>query len=102
MHAAVLRSLGKPPRCDQFPDPVPRGSELIVHVRAASPQPVDKQLPVARISRVLASCRLYVAPTELATLVMARVCSSEALDRPSPGGDGRTEAWAPRVLLSST
>jgi NADPH2:quinone reductase len=44
MHAAVLRSLGKPPRYEQFPDPVPRESEMIVQVRAASLKPVDKQL----------------------------------------------------------
>jgi NADPH:quinone reductase-like Zn-dependent oxidoreductase len=58
MHAAVLRSLGKPPRCEQFPDPVPSGSELTVHVRAASLKPVDKQL--ASGSHFASPCNLPV------------------------------------------
>jgi len=44
MRAAVLHELGKPPRCDQFPEPVPRDDEVIVHVHAASLKPVDKQI----------------------------------------------------------
>lgn len=44
MHAAVLRSLGRPPRYEQFPDPVSREGEVIVEVRAASLKPIDKQL----------------------------------------------------------
>jgi len=44
MDAAVLHALGKPPRCDQFPEPVAGQNEVIVHVHAAALKPVDKQL----------------------------------------------------------
>ena len=44
MNAAVLHTLGTPPRCEQFPDPVAGDGEVIVHVHAASLKPVDKQL----------------------------------------------------------
>ncbi len=44
MNAAVLRALGKPPRCEPFPDPFPGDGEVIVHVRAAALKPVDKQM----------------------------------------------------------
>ena len=44
MHAAVLHSLGKAPRYEEFPEPVAGEGEVIVHVHAASLKPVDKQL----------------------------------------------------------
>jgi NADPH:quinone reductase-like Zn-dependent oxidoreductase len=44
MDAAVLRTLGKPPRCEPFPEPIPGDGEVIVHVRAAALKPVDKQM----------------------------------------------------------
>jgi NADPH:quinone reductase-like Zn-dependent oxidoreductase len=44
MNAAVLHTLGQPPRCEQFPEPVAGDGEVIVHVHAASLKPVDKQL----------------------------------------------------------
>ena len=44
MHAAVVRKLGNPPRCEQFPEPVAEANEVIVHVLAASLKPVDKQM----------------------------------------------------------
>src|SRR5215472_2983051 len=44
MRAAVVHELGKPPRCDEFPEPVPKDDEVIVHVHAASLKPVDRQL----------------------------------------------------------
>src|SRR5262244_2479380 len=44
MRAAVVYELGKPPRCDQFPEPVPSDDEVVVHVHAASLKPVDKQM----------------------------------------------------------
>ena len=44
MNAAVVRELGKPPRCEQFPEPVAGDNEVIVHVHAASIKPVDQQL----------------------------------------------------------
>lgn len=42
MDAAVLHTLGKPPRFEQFPEPTPGEDEAIVHVRAAALKPVDK------------------------------------------------------------
>jgi NADPH:quinone reductase-like Zn-dependent oxidoreductase len=44
MNAAVLQTLGKPPRYEHFPDPVAEEDEVIVHVHAASLKPIDKQL----------------------------------------------------------
>jgi NADPH2:quinone reductase len=44
MNAAVLRTLGKPPRCEPFPEPIPGDGEVVVHVRAAALKPVDKQM----------------------------------------------------------
>ena len=44
MDAAVLHALGKPPRCEQFPEPIAGAAEVIVHVHAASLKPIDKQL----------------------------------------------------------
>jgi NADPH2:quinone reductase len=44
MDAAVLHALGKPPRCEQFPEPIAGDAEVIVHVHAASLKPIDKQL----------------------------------------------------------
>ena len=44
MNAAVLHTLGQPPRCEHFADPIPQTGEVIVQVRAASLKPVDKQL----------------------------------------------------------
>lgn len=44
MNAAVLHTLGKPPRFEQFPDPTAGDGEVVVYVRAASLKPIDKQL----------------------------------------------------------
>lgn len=44
MNAAVLHTLGTPPRCESFPEPVAGDGEVIVNVRAASLKPVDKQM----------------------------------------------------------
>lgn len=46
MHAAVLHKIGTVPRYEEFPEPVisDKNSEAIVHVRAASLKPVDKQI----------------------------------------------------------
>ena len=56
MDAAVLHTLGKPPRFEQFPEPIPGEGEVIVHVRAAALKPVDKQM---------ASGSHYASPCEL-------------------------------------
>src|SRR5271168_894918 len=56
MNAAVLHTLGKPPRFEQFPEPIPGDGEVIVHVRAAALKPVDKQM---------ASGSHYASPREL-------------------------------------
>ncbi len=44
MDAAVLRTFGKSPRCEQFPEPVAGEGEVIVDVHAASLKPIDRQL----------------------------------------------------------
>jgi NADPH:quinone reductase-like Zn-dependent oxidoreductase len=44
MNAAVLQTLGKPPRYEHFPDPDAEKGEVMVHVHAASLKPIDKQL----------------------------------------------------------
>src|SRR5215468_4570641 len=46
MYAAVLHAIGTAPRYEEFPEPVVNDSlsEAIVHVRAASLKPVDKQM----------------------------------------------------------
>ncbi len=44
MDAAVLHTLGEPPRYEQFPEPIAGDGEVIVHVHAASLKPIDKQL----------------------------------------------------------
>ena len=44
MDAAVLHTPGKPPRCEQFPEPAAGDGEVIVHVHAASLKPIDRQL----------------------------------------------------------
>jgi len=44
MRAAVLHTLGKPPRCEEFPEPVPGDGEVLIQVSASSLKPVDKQL----------------------------------------------------------
>lgn len=46
MHAAVLHQLGTVPRYEEFAEPVisDKDREAIVHVRAASLKPVDKQI----------------------------------------------------------
>ena len=44
MRAAVLHTLGEPPRCEEFPEPAAGDGEVIVHMHAAALKPVDKQL----------------------------------------------------------
>jgi len=42
MNAAVLHTLGQPPRYEPFPEPTPAEGEVLVHVRAAALKPLDK------------------------------------------------------------
>ena len=56
MNAAVLHTVGTPPRFETFPEPTPGEGEVIVHVRAASLKPVDKQI---------ASGSHYASPKQL-------------------------------------
>jgi len=42
--AAVLHTLGKPPRFEDFPDPHPNPDEVKVHVKAASLKNIDKAM----------------------------------------------------------
>jgi len=44
VNAAVLHTLGKIPRFEQFPEPVPADGEVSVEVCAAALKPVDKQM----------------------------------------------------------
>ena len=44
MDAAVVHTLGRPPRCEQFREPVAGDNEVIVDVDAAAIKPVDKPL----------------------------------------------------------
>jgi NADPH2:quinone reductase len=56
MKAAVLHELGKPPRFEDFPDPVPGPEELIVKMRAAA---------ISRVSKSRASGSHYDSYREL-------------------------------------
>jgi NADPH2:quinone reductase len=71
MDAAVLHALGKPPRCEQFPEPIAGDAEVIVHVHAASLKPIDKQL---------ANGSHYASPRELPL-----VCGSDGVGHLSDG-----------------
>src|SRR3989442_15450878 len=44
MKAAVLHSLGEPPRFEDFRDPYPRSDEVKVLVKAASLKNIDKDM----------------------------------------------------------
>jgi NADPH:quinone reductase-like Zn-dependent oxidoreductase len=65
MDAAVLHTLGRPPRYEQFPEPIAGDGEVIVHVHAASLKPIDKQM---------ASGSHYASPREL-----PRVCGTDGV-----------------------
>jgi NADPH:quinone reductase-like Zn-dependent oxidoreductase len=71
MNAAVLHTLGKPPRYEQFREPVPAGDEVLVQVRAAALKPVDKQM---------ASGAHYASPRELPV-----VCGIDGVGRLEDG-----------------
>ncbi len=71
MDAAVLHTLGRPPRYEQFPEPIAGDGEVIVHVHAASLKPIDKQM---------ASGSHYASPREL-----PRVCGTDGVGHLSDG-----------------
>ncbi len=71
MDAAVLHTLGKPPRYEQFPDPIAGDGEVIVQVHAASLKPIDKQL---------ASGSHYASPHQFPV-----VCGSDGVGHLSDG-----------------
>ena len=71
MKAAVLRTMGHAPRCDDFPEPVAGDGEVIVDVLAASLKPVDRQM---------ASGEHYASPRELPA-----VCGTDGVGRLSDG-----------------
>jgi NADPH:quinone reductase-like Zn-dependent oxidoreductase len=71
MQAAVLRTLGKAPRCEEFLDPIPRDGEAIVTILAAALKPVDKQI---------ANGTHYASPRELPA-----ICGTDGLGRLSDG-----------------
>ena len=50
MDAAVLHTLGKPRRCEQFPEPVAGHKEVIVHVHVEQQQMHPQQAwPTGRV-----------------------------------------------------
>ena len=71
MNAAVLHTIGKPPRFEPFPDPDPGEGEVIVHVCAAALKPVDKQL---------AGGSHYASPRQLPV-----VCGADGVGRLDDG-----------------
>ncbi len=71
MNAAVLHTVGKPPRFEQFPEPIAGDGEVIVQVHAASLKPIDKQL---------ASGSHYASPRELPV-----VCGLDGVGRLGDG-----------------
>lgn len=44
MHAAVVHTLGQPPRSQDFADPIPNNDEVLIHVRAAGLHPIVRAL----------------------------------------------------------
>ncbi|HYL63595.1 MAG TPA: zinc-binding alcohol dehydrogenase family protein [Candidatus Methylomirabilis sp.] len=71
MRAAVLHELGKPPRVEEFPEPVPGEAEVLVRVCASSLKAVDKQM---------AAGTHYASPRELPV-----VCGSDGVGRLEDG-----------------
>jgi NADPH:quinone reductase-like Zn-dependent oxidoreductase len=71
MHAAILRELGKAPRCEPFPDPAAGEGEVLVEVHAAALKPIDRQL---------ASGSHYAAPRRFPV-----VCGTDGVGHLSDG-----------------
>src|SRR5690242_20090730 len=71
MNAAVLHTLGRPPRFESFPDPVPGDGEVMVQVSAASLKPVD---------RAMAAGTHYASPRDLPV-----ICGVDGVGRLADG-----------------
>lgn len=71
MLAAVLHTIGAPPRCEEFAEPIPADGEVIVNVLAAALKPVDRQI---------ASGSHYARPRELPA-----ICGTDGVGRLSDG-----------------
>jgi NADPH:quinone reductase-like Zn-dependent oxidoreductase len=71
MYAAVLHELGKPPRFEEFPEPVPGEGEVVISVCAAALKPVDRQM---------ASGAHFASPRDLPV-----VCGSDGVGRLEDG-----------------
>ena len=71
MHAAVLHTLGKPPRFEEFADPTPGDGETLISVLATAVKPVDKQM---------ASGSHYGSPRELPV-----ICGTDGVGRMDDG-----------------
>jgi NADPH:quinone reductase-like Zn-dependent oxidoreductase len=71
MNAAVLHTLGKPPRFDSLTDPIAGEGEVVVKVLAAALKPVDKQM---------AAGSHYASPRELPV-----VCGADGLGQLEDG-----------------
>jgi Zinc-binding dehydrogenase len=71
MKAAVLHELGKPPRYEDFSDPLAGSGEAIVRVLAASLKPIEKQL---------AAGSHYASPRELPV-----VCGADGVGQLADG-----------------
>lgn len=119
MKAAVLHSLGKPPRFEDFPDPRPGPGEVLVHVRAASLKNVEKamangshydsprQLPVVcgvdGVAVLDDGTRVFCGGCRPPYGMMAeQAVVSRAFCLPIPDGvDDHTAAALPNAALSS-
>src|SRR5262249_20023808 len=71
MNAAVLHALGESPRFEQFAEPEPSETEVLVEVLAASLKPIDKQL---------ASGAHFAKPRQLPC-----ICGTDGVGRLSDG-----------------
>ena len=86
MYAALLRTLGAPPRCEQFAEPTPSEGEVMVEVRAAALKPVDKQMAAGSHFASPANSLPSAAP-------MVSASSTTALECSSAGPGGRMAPW---------
>src|SRR5262245_20488572 len=119
MKAAVLHTLGNPPRYEDFPDPQPGQNEVIVHIKAASLKNIDKamasgshydshrELPVVcgvdGVGVLDDGTRVFCGGSRPPYGVMAeQTVVSRAWCLPVPGGvDDNTAAALPNPALSS-